>query len=51
MKNIKYKLFSIDLDGTILSRIFKKPSKKNCLAIQNFMNCGGIIILNSGRAP
>lgn len=51
MKNIKYKLFSIDLDGTILSRIFKKTSKKNCLAIQNFMNCGGIAILNSGRAP
>lgn len=51
MKTIKYNLFSIDLDGTVLSRVFRKISKKNCLAIQNYMNYGGIPILNSGRSP
>ena len=51
MENIKYKLFSIDLDGTILSRVFRKISKNNCKAIQKYMNYGGIPILNSGRSP
>lgn len=50
-KKISYKLLSLDLDGTLLSPFLRKAKKADCLAVQEYMNAGGIPFINTGRAP
>jgi len=50
-KKTSYKLLSLDLDGTLLSRVLHKAKKQDCKAIQEFMDCGGMLMINTGRAP
>jgi len=50
-KKTSYKLLSLDLDGTLLSGVMHKAKKPDCLALQEFMDCGGIPLINTGRAP
>jgi len=53
MENVKtsYKLLSIDLDGTLLSGATKIATKKDCVAIQEFMSLNGLALINTGRPP
>jgi hydroxymethylpyrimidine pyrophosphatase-like HAD family hydrolase len=46
--SIKYKLFCIDLDGTLLTK-FKKISKKNMQYLLKYTCSGGNILINTGR--
>lgn len=50
-KKTSYKLLSLDLDGTLLSPILRKAKQADCLAIQDYMSCGGMPFINTGRAP
>jgi hydroxymethylpyrimidine pyrophosphatase-like HAD family hydrolase len=46
---MKYKLFGIDLDGTLLSKN-KKISNKNLQAINRYINAGGMPVIITGRS-
>jgi hydroxymethylpyrimidine pyrophosphatase-like HAD family hydrolase len=46
---MKYKLFGIDLDGTLLSKN-KKISAENLKAISRYVNDGGIPVIITGRS-
>ena len=46
---MKYKLFGIDLDGTLLSKN-KKISSKNLQALNRYINDGGTPIIITGRS-
>lgn len=46
---MKYKLFGIDLDGTLLSKN-KKISTKNLQAINRYINAGGVPVIITGRS-
>jgi HAD superfamily hydrolase (TIGR01484 family) len=46
---MKYKLFSIDLDGTLLSKT-KRISKKNISALVEYKKNGGEIVIATGRS-
>ncbi|MCQ3915363.1 MAG: hypothetical protein MJ195_01060 [Mycoplasmoidaceae bacterium] len=50
-KKTSYKLLSLDLDGTLLSPFLRRAKKADCLAIQEYMNAGGMPFINTGRAP
>ena len=50
-KKTSYKLLSLDLDGTLLSPILRHAKKADCIAIQRYMDAGGIPFINTGRAP
>ena len=43
-------MLSLDLDGTLLSPLLKRAKKADCLAIQEYMNAGGMPFINTGRA-
>ena len=47
---MKFDLLSIDLDGTLLTPILAKVSKKDAISIQKYMSQGGKICINTGRA-
>ncbi len=46
---MKYKLITLDLDGTLL-RTYNSITKKNYQALKNFANAGGKIVISTGRA-
>jgi hydroxymethylpyrimidine pyrophosphatase-like HAD family hydrolase len=46
---MQYKLFSIDLDGTLLNK-WKKISKKNIYSLKKYSDAGGNILINTGRS-
>jgi hydroxymethylpyrimidine pyrophosphatase-like HAD family hydrolase len=46
---MKYKLFGIDLDGTLLSKN-KRISNKNLQALSRYINDGGIPVIITGRS-
>lgn len=48
---MKYKLLSIDLDGTLLTPGLARVTKKDALAIQRYLAAGGKVCINTGRAP
>ncbi|MGL4951854.1 MAG: HAD family hydrolase, partial [Mycoplasma sp.] len=48
-KKIKYKLFSIDLDGTLLTRR-KKISDEDMSALKVYMENGGEVLVNTGKS-
>lgn len=50
-KKASYRLLSLDLDGTLLSPIFRRASKADCLTLQKYMSAGGMPFINTGRAP
>ncbi len=45
----KYKLLSIDLDGTLLTK-FKRITKKDLLSLYNYSAAGGNILINTGKS-
>ncbi len=49
MENNKYKLLSIDLDGTLLTK-FKRVTKSDLLSLYNYSKLGGIIFINTGKS-
>ncbi|MGL4950391.1 MAG: HAD-IIB family hydrolase [Mycoplasma sp.] len=48
-KKLKYKLFSIDLDGTLLTRR-KKITQKDIDALKKYMEAGGEVFINTGKS-
>jgi hydroxymethylpyrimidine pyrophosphatase-like HAD family hydrolase len=46
---MKYKLFAIDLDGTLLSKT-KHISDKNLQEIKKYIELGGMPIITTGRS-
>jgi hydroxymethylpyrimidine pyrophosphatase-like HAD family hydrolase len=46
---MKYKLFAIDLDGTLLSKT-KHISEKNLQGIKKYIELGGMPIITTGRS-
>jgi hypothetical protein len=45
---MKYKLFAIDLDGTLLSKN-KKIKEENLIAIKDYQNLGGEPVIITGK--
>lgn len=50
VSNLKYEIISIDLDGTLLTPILHTITCKDLTQINQYMNCGGKIFINTGRA-
>ncbi|MCQ2747718.1 MAG: hypothetical protein MJ223_00225 [Mycoplasmoidaceae bacterium] len=50
-KKTSYKLLALDLDGTLLSPVLRKAKRTDCAALQEYMSCGGLLMINTGRAP
>ncbi|MCQ2957057.1 MAG: hypothetical protein MJ233_04485 [Mycoplasmoidaceae bacterium] len=50
-KKTSYKLLSLDLDGTLLSPVLRRAKTADCVAVQRYMDAGGMPFINTGRAP
>ncbi len=48
-KQVQYKLLSIDLDGTLLTK-FKRITKKDLISLYNYGSQGGLILINTGKS-
>ena len=50
VNNLKYKIISIDLDGTLLTPFFHTITCKDLMQIGKYSNYGGKIFINTGRS-
>ena len=50
VSNLKYKVTSIDLDGTLLTPLFHRITHKDLNQIGKYSNRGGKIFINTGRS-